>query len=80
MYLNTIAQLQYKATCGKYQVCAIEGMVHSWKGQETSREEMESEPDIEENGQDFDRRRQREGEDVVAREGHSRRKIQSTSE
>lgn len=40
------------------EVCAMERMVHSWNDQETSREEMESEPDIEENGQDFDRWRQ----------------------
>lgn len=74
---NTITHLQYKATCGKDQVCATEGMRHSWYGQETSRKEMAFEPDIEENGQDFDGEGKREGEDVVGREGHSGRKVQS---
>lgn len=61
MHLNTVTHLQCKVTCGKYQVGATEGMVHSWYGQKTSRDEMEFGPDTEENGQDFDRWRKREG-------------------
>lgn len=50
-----------------------EGMRHSWYGQETSRKEMAFEPDIEENGQDFDGWRGKEGGRGYCRQGGAQR-------
>lgn len=51
--------------------------MHSQCGQETFREEMGFEPDLEENGQGFDRWREDEGEDVVGRRGIAGRKCKA---